>query len=373
MLSYRKQDKGVESPYIFRSYDNLHRNDELNKGMLHRNPGVANKNEIWKVARATSAAPAYFKPMKIDDDEYLDGGFGANNPCAEVYDEVQRMNNSAERCVGLIISVGTGKLQQSRFQGRGFRRYIGFFHFATKWAADSEEKHIDMTRLNLPNYARFNVESALGAMKLDEWRDRGSLRLKTGETISKLKSRRGEDDALAHAHAQTTNKEKKAPPLDNDPSSSSSTPSSSSSSPNPLSPPQTPTPEEKKNIPKFFQPKNKTLEKITNLTGEYLSQPDVQNLIISYAQRLVETRRARVHQDKDRWEKSCYRIWYHCKIHRCPRGEEKYPTREKLRKHILHKHYGGGGSGAGGGGGSSCSPEEEEIERILDRGKFLIP
>lgn len=312
--------------------------------MLHRNPGVANKNEIWKVARATPAAPAYFKPMKIDDDEYLDGGFGANNPCAEIYDEVRRMNNSAEHCVGLIVSVGTGKNLQGRFQGSGVRRYLGYVNFATKWAADSEDTHIGMARLILPSYARFNVESDLGAMKLDEWKYRGSLRLKTGEIISKLRSRRREHEP------QTITK--KETPLANSPSSSPSpSPSLASSS----SSSQT------KRIPKFFRPKNKTLENITKLTREYLSQPKINELIVSYAQRLVEMRRERALRDKDRWEKSCYQIWYHCKIHQCPRGEEKYPTREKLRKHILHKH------------GDNVDSSPEEIEKTLDRGKFLIP
>lgn len=357
MVSYRKQESGVEMPYIFRSYNDLKPNDEFSNRILHRNPGPANTNEIWKVARATSAAPTYFKPMKIDNDKHLDGGFGRNNPCTEIYDEVRRMNNSAERCVGLIVSVGTGKLQQPRLEGKGVKKYFRFLKFAIKWVSDSEEKHDSMTRLNLPNYARFNVESALGAMKLDEWRERGSLRLKTGEIISKLRSRRGKHEA------QTTTKEKKAHALDNDTSSPSSSSASPTTSP---SPPQK-TSEMRKNIPKFFQPKNKTLEKITILTGEYLSQPEIQDLMMSYAQRLVDTRRARVNQDKDRWEESCYRSWYHCKIHQCPRGETKYSTRKELRKHILHKHYGGNG-----GRGSRCPPEEE-IERILDRGKFLIP
>lgn len=350
VLSYRKQEsKGVETPYIFRSYDNLHRNEEgLNNRMLHRNPGVADKNEIWKVARATSAAPTYFKPMKIDDDEYLDGGFGANNPCAEIYDEVQRMNNSAENCVGLIVSVGTGKHLQGRFQGTGgWERYRGYINFAAKWAADSEDKHLGMARLKLPYYVRFNVENTLGGMKLDEWRERGPLRLKTGETIGKLISRRREDEPQIIT--------KKHPSLDNGPSSSSPSPSPS------LASATTTASQTTKNIPKFFRPKNKTLEKITKLTEEYLSQTEINHLIIAYAQRLVDTRRARAKQDKDRWEKSCYRIWYHCKIHGCPRGEEKYPTREKLRNHILHKH----------GGYQDSSPRE--IERTLDRGKFLVP
>lgn len=317
--------------------------------MLHRNPGVANKNEIWKVARATSAAPTYFKPMKIGDDEYLDGGFGANNPCAEIYDEVRLMNNNAEHCVGLIVSVGTGKHLQGRFQGTGLKRYIGFVNFAAKWAVDAEEKHIGMTRLNLPYYARFNVETALGGMKLDEWRYHGSLRLKTGEIISKLRSRRQEHDP------QTITK--KENPLDKGPSSSSPSPTLASSSP-----PSTCTtsPSSQKNrIPKFFRPKIGTLEKITNLTEEYLSNQEISDSIVIYARRLVETRRARAHQDKHRWERRCYRIWYHCKIHQCPRGE-KYRTRETLRRHILDRHVDRADSSPG------------EIERTLNRCKFLL-
>lgn len=161
--------------------------------------------------------------MKIGNDEYLDGGFGANNPCAEIYDEVRRMNNSAENCVGIIVSVGTGKHLHGRFQGTGLKRYVGFLNFATKWASESEEAHIYMERLNLPCYARFNVETALGSIKLDEWRYRGSLRIKTGETISKLRLRRpGHDRQMSAKKEKPMDKPSSSPPL--------TTPSSSSSS-----------------------------------------------------------------------------------------------------------------------------------------------
>lgn len=44
--------------------------------------------KIWEAARATSAAPMYFDPMKVTDTskegkpvyELIDGGLGANNP-----------------------------------------------------------------------------------------------------------------------------------------------------------------------------------------------------------------------------------------------------------------------------------------------------
>jgi patatin-like phospholipase/acyl hydrolase len=35
---------------------------------------------IWQAARATCAAPTYFRRMKIGKWEYVDGGLGFNNP-----------------------------------------------------------------------------------------------------------------------------------------------------------------------------------------------------------------------------------------------------------------------------------------------------
>lgn len=345
MLSYRKQEStGVETPYVFRSYDNSYRNENVKKRLLDRNPGLADSNEIWKVARATSAAPTYFKPMKIGNDEYLDGGFGANNPCAEIYDEVRRMNNSAEHCVGIIVSVGTGKPLYGRFQGTGLKRYIGFLNFATKWACESEEAHIYMERLNLPYYARFNVETALGSIKLDEWRYRGTLRIETGKAINKLRFRwRGHDRRTSNKKEKPTDTPSSAPPL--------TTPSSSSPLDFYCG----------KKIPKFFRPKNQTLEKIRKCTEEYLSQQQTKDLIRCYARLLVETRRARANQDEERWEKNCYRIWYNCKIHQCPRGQEKHSSRDALKKHIRNKHR------------DHANAAEEEIERTLDRCKTQIP
>ena len=36
--------------------------------------------KVWEAARATSAAPAYFKPFAIEKYHLIDGGLGANNP-----------------------------------------------------------------------------------------------------------------------------------------------------------------------------------------------------------------------------------------------------------------------------------------------------
>ena len=38
---------------------------------------------IWEAARATSAAPTFFKALKKGEKSYVDGGLGYNNPVAE--------------------------------------------------------------------------------------------------------------------------------------------------------------------------------------------------------------------------------------------------------------------------------------------------
>ena len=62
-------DKGNNSgPVFLRSYNNTHALSEF--------PSI----KIWEAARATSAAPSYFEPLKIGDRKLVDGGLAANNP-----------------------------------------------------------------------------------------------------------------------------------------------------------------------------------------------------------------------------------------------------------------------------------------------------
>lgn len=45
--------------------------------MLERNPGRPDNHQIWQVGRATSAAPFYFKTVRLEEEdpksEYIDG------------------------------------------------------------------------------------------------------------------------------------------------------------------------------------------------------------------------------------------------------------------------------------------------------------
>ncbi|XP_033110159.1 85/88 kDa calcium-independent phospholipase A2-like, partial [Anneissia japonica] len=65
---------------------------------------------VWQVARASGAAPSYFRPMG----RYLDGGLIANNPTLDALTEIhehyidKKMKNLPTQSVGLVLSIGTG-------------------------------------------------------------------------------------------------------------------------------------------------------------------------------------------------------------------------------------------------------------------------
>ena len=324
VLSYQRQKHEVpESPYVFRSYKNLHRSQGQRR-LLDRNPGLAHDIPIWQVARATSAAPTYFEPPKTGDLEYLDGGMGANNPCEEIYDEVRRMNNNSNNCVRVILSVGTGKNNKTaRFSGNGLSRYWNYVNWAKKWASDSQETHIRMLKVQEREklqYFRLNVEKGLDEMKLDEWRVRGALRTTAGKAIGRIRSLK-----KSSGHPGSCNNER------NDGDSTAEKahciPHVSESS-------------QESTIPAWFQPKNATLDSIRNQTKDYLDRQDIKLWLQDCAKILVEIRRSRAKQDPQKWEKACFGAWYQCQVERCQHAEKEYDRHEALIKHLKHKHSG---------------------------------
>ena len=315
MAYQQKIEKGVEKPYLFRTYKHLHKSAPGSKDKcFERNPDLAHDIPIWKVARATSAAPSYFEPAKIDGLAYLDGGFGANNPGHEVYREVRRMNNNSANAIGLLLSIGTGVNDTSGriIDGIGLPRYLNYLKFMKKCATDAEKTHEHLLELidsRFP-YFRLNVREGIGAMKLDEWKTRGKLRRKVGVVVGKLRS------CKRKAPEQPHDEREKAEGKTTDGSSA---------------------PDESR-IPEWFRPWNKTLENISKKTADYLAQNDVQVELDECAQYLVGNRRARVKSDPQRWERACFGTWYQCNQDQCPRGEKEYRSIEELRRHLLDKH-----------------------------------
>lgn len=357
MVSYQEQLPGQsEKPYLFRTYKNLHRSVDPRERLIDRNPGPAHDLPIWEVARATSAAPTYFKEVTIEKQNYVDGGFGANNPSVEIYEEVRRMNNNNNQCISAIISIGTGKNNEQRMTSKrtrirnffeaGLGKYINYINFAKKWATNSEIAHIEMTRRWLAaekgfEYFRFNVESGLDSMKLDEWRQRGRLRVGAGKCLAWMKAKRKPGTRSGIELSKVTN---------------SGSSSENNTANNFLG--THPTPTHSASVgraaaadddhdddhhhhpqpPPWFQPHNSTLENIRVHTVLYLARPDVQSWIATCAQILVRGRRERALADKERWLRACFGAWYQCNIGLCPRGEKEYQDRHALEKHLLDKH-----------------------------------
>lgn len=58
---------------------------------------------MWEVARATSAAPTYFEPMRLGEYNFVDGGVFAVNPAMCAYADIAPTGS-----VDLLASLGTG-------------------------------------------------------------------------------------------------------------------------------------------------------------------------------------------------------------------------------------------------------------------------
>lgn len=396
VVAYQQQSKvGVEKPYLFRTYKNLHKSEDLERRTGARNPDMAHDIPIWQVARATSAAPTYFKPPVIDGLEYVDGGFGANNPCAEIYNEVLVMNNNSKECASIILSIGTGRNNEARrFKGTGFQRYLNYLKFARKWASDSEETHEVMLkesgRGGSLKYFRLNVEEGLDLMKLDEWRARGPVRTKIGKRIGAFRSYWRKDqckdtkfdgagavsdkrdnvldekyghlqngssttDMNGNGNMDHTGQQALGEPSEQAPARTHALNGAATTSTAHLehivsgattsghlpatgiSARQFDSDVDNTRIPSWFRPKNTTLESIRGYTEKYLSRPETIEMIEQCAKLLVEGRRGRA-KNLPRWEKVCFDTWYQCRIWECPRGEKEYDQEKQFRKHLLDKH-----------------------------------
>ena len=63
--------------------------------------------KIWEAARATSAAPTYFRPANIDGRWFVDGGLVANDPSLAALTEATALFGGTEN-INMLLSVGSG-------------------------------------------------------------------------------------------------------------------------------------------------------------------------------------------------------------------------------------------------------------------------
>jgi len=165
---------------------------------------------IWQAARATSAAPTFFKPISIDRPRpaitYVDGGMGYNNPSELALNEAKRLWPG---CTDIgLVSLGTGrqkanpigsygtdsKDQQPAFQHlekylpdvliqawnlpkysvSGLGALVNMAGVLAQLATDSENVHQRVqreyqNRKSQIRYFRFNVSRDVGDIGLGDW------------------------------------------------------------------------------------------------------------------------------------------------------------------------------------------------------------
>ncbi|KIK65151.1 hypothetical protein GYMLUDRAFT_71037 [Collybiopsis luxurians FD-317 M1] len=117
---------------------------------------------IWEAARATSAAPVYFKSFEKNGKTFVDGGLGWNNPVLELMSELPTLYGQ-NFSIGCLVSIGTG-IPASMQVRTGIASVNDFVAIAT----NSEMAHQQAIRLSqmLPlrddhKYWRFNMSKKM--------------------------------------------------------------------------------------------------------------------------------------------------------------------------------------------------------------------
>lgn len=122
---------------------------------------------IWQVARATSAATTFFKPIKLgrDEIEFVDAGFGYNNPCEVLIDEAKRQFPGREQMQVLSIGTGLGDVVTIGKTRISIIKALKKMATSSKRVATTLQSRHGESDL----YCRFNVEQGLQDVTLSDW------------------------------------------------------------------------------------------------------------------------------------------------------------------------------------------------------------
>ena len=140
---------------------------------------------IWEAARATTAAPTFFKRISIGEpgyvkEEFVDAGLGCNNPVLEVMDEAASIYGNS-RPIGCVVSIGTGHPGIIGLaKPDTFQRFLPtqLVDVLKRIATDCQNTARGMDRrfAKVPDvYFRFDVTHGAGTISLEEWKKMGDV------------------------------------------------------------------------------------------------------------------------------------------------------------------------------------------------------
>ncbi|EJT69191.1 hypothetical protein GGTG_13300 [Gaeumannomyces tritici R3-111a-1] len=123
---------------------------------------------IWQVARATSAATTFFKPIRVGRDEikFIDAAFGNNNPCKVLIEKARRRFPGRKRMQILSIGTGLGDIVSIRDSKLAIINALKKMATTSKQVAGRLDRRFGVNG----QYFRFNVERGLEDTTLSDWR-----------------------------------------------------------------------------------------------------------------------------------------------------------------------------------------------------------
>ena len=155
---------------------------------------------IWEAARATSAAPTFFPPIKFGSQsggDFIDAGVGCNNPTKILVKEAKsyyRMKSYKATQPTCLVSIGTGQkdLIQLRKAASMFwfkdRSGLSIAPVLGEIVTDCENTHDEVLLSYLEDntrdlYYRFNVPQGMQQIMLDEWAKKDDVKTYTDKYL----------------------------------------------------------------------------------------------------------------------------------------------------------------------------------------------
>ncbi|KAJ7840815.1 FabD lysophospholipase-like protein [Mycena olivaceomarginata] len=146
---------------------------------------------IWQAGRATSAAPTFFKQIKIGhpgmEEAFLDGGMGHNNPTAALLLEAKVL--FPDKQIACIISLGTGQPHTINVPKPSLLNQLiplDVIKAIQKIATDCEKEHQSLAHCFdgvEKLYFCFNVEQGMQDIQLNQWEKLGDVVANTRQYI----------------------------------------------------------------------------------------------------------------------------------------------------------------------------------------------